>query len=75
MDRICLIARGRQNLNHISQYLSLQMYYSSAFNVMTLARVHCVGNNIEDVNNRWFAVLSELPMQIDDDSLMDMYLE
>ena len=42
------------------------------FHIMTLARVHCVGNNIADFNNRRFAVLSELPMQLDDDSLMDM---
>ena len=75
MDTEFLIARGRQILNHIFQDLSLQMYYSSAFNVMTLARVHCVGNNIADFNNRWFAVLSELPMQLDVDSLLDMYLE
>ncbi len=51
------------------------MYHTSAFTAQTLTKVHMVGNNLADCNNRWFAVLSELPMTIDEESLRDMYLE
>ena len=51
------------------------MYHSRATTISTLTKVHMVGNNLADFNNRWFAVLNHLLIIIDDDSLRDLHFE
>ena len=43
--------------------------------MLTLANVKLQCNYLSDFNSNWFAVLDDLPMKLDEHTLMDMYYE
>ena len=62
-------------MNHVFRELHADLYTSDASNILILTKVNMNGNHLEDFMNRWSTVIHELPMEIDEKSLMDIFLE
>ena len=69
-----MIPRGRQMINLMWHDLSSGIYVSTVFTWITLTEINLEGNKLMEFQLRWNAVLEEISVRPDDDSLRDLVL-